>query len=351
MALKKYSVLKGRPIGIRFGSGASPHYQIHVVAGAEDYRIAVNVQSGDGSEVEFLVRSRFHHPITAELAGLDHGPHALPARPGGPGLDYIRGNLLQPQEMALLPASAPGPDNDLNEKLDHYVQRALSDEEAVIYAFGETWGPEPRKPDQYFGFRPGRGIHDIHMNQGNPPPPKGKQQWFQDNGPWQDGGLVLQFPTQNQWVAMFMKFQSQAWHTDDATGRPLDLGDGATPPASHNIPPHNVPTQEQPDGLVRIVAALINDVHTPERETVTLLNTSDRTINLGGWALVDKMKHRMPLAGSIAAGATAMIEVKKPVELSNKGGIVTLLDERGVKVHGVSYTREQARTPGLTVAF
>ena len=351
MSLKKYSVLKGRPIAIRFGSSSSPHYQIHVVAGEEDYRIAVNVQSGDGSEVEYLIRSRFDHPITAELAELDPGLHTLPPQPGGPGLDYIRGNLLQPQEMTPLPAEAPGPDNDLNEKLDHYVQRALADEEAVIYAFGATWGPEPKKPDQYFGFRPGRGIHDIHMNQGNPPPPQGKQQWFHDNGPWQDGGLVLEFPAQCLWVAMFMKFESQAWHTDDETGRPLDLGDGRTPPASHRIPPHNVPTQEQPDGLVRIVAALINDIHSPERETVTLLNTADRAIGLQGWTLVDKMKHRMPLGGSIDAGATAAIAVQKPMELSNKGGIVTLIDERGVKVHGVSYTREQARTPGLTVVF
>ena len=31
--------------------------------------------------------------------------------------------------------------------------------------------------------------------------------------------------------------------------------------------------------------------------------------------------------------------------LSNKGGIISLLDSRGVKVHGVSYTREQASHP------
>src|ERR1700720_3020641 len=28
-----------------------------------------------------------------------------------------------------------------------------------------------------------------------------------------------------------------------------------------------------------------------------------------------------------------------------QGGIITLIDERGVKVHGVSYTRNQARKP------
>jgi len=43
--------------------------------------------------------------------------------------------------------------------------------------------------------------------------------------------------------------------------------------------------------------------------------------------------------------------VQKPMELSNKGGIISLLDNRGVKVHGVSYTKEQAKTPGLTIPF
>ena len=170
MPLKHYSVLKGRPIAMRFGTGQSPHYQVHVVADNADFRIAVNVQSGDGSEVEF--RSRSHHPITdhargaAGKRGLD-GPLARP-KPASIALGtFIRGNLMQPQEMIPLPLSVPGPDNDLNEKLDQFVQRALSNESAMIYAFGETWGPET-KADNYFGFRPGRGIHDIHMNQGNP---------------------------------------------------------------------------------------------------------------------------------------------------------------------------------------
>ena len=155
MALKSYSVLKGRPVGFRLGTGSSPHYQVHVVVGDEDYRIAVNVQSGDGSEVEYLVRSRFDHPITEALLALAPGLHKLPPVPGGPALDYIRGNLLQPQEMTPLPFNAPGPDNDLNEKLDHYVQRALADEEAVIYAFGEPWGPEPKCPTSFSASGPG----------------------------------------------------------------------------------------------------------------------------------------------------------------------------------------------------
>jgi len=146
------------------------------------YRIAINVQSSDGSEVQYLVRSRFAHPLTDQLSPLAQGRIEVASRPGGIALDFIRGNLAQPWEFVPLPMSTAGPDNDLNEKLDAYVQRAMSDEAAMIYAFGEPWGPEETKADDYFGFLPGDGIHDIHMNQGNPPGP-----FARDNGPWQDG--------------------------------------------------------------------------------------------------------------------------------------------------------------------
>jgi len=353
MPLKHYSVLKGRPVDLRRGSGASPHFQVLVVDDTERYRIAINVQSQDGSEVLFYVNPHFSHHMLEQLAELETGMHPVPSRPGGIALDYIRGNLFQPQQMVPLPIQTPGPDNDLNEKIGMYVQRAMSDEEAMIFAFGEPWGPEAHKRDNYFGFLPGRGIHDIHMNQGNPP-----GRFAQDNGPWQDGGLIFQFPRQNQWVAVFLKFATQAWHTDDDTADALDLA-GSGPPSDAEaeartpgiILPTHVPTVDRPDGLVRIIAALVNDVRTPERETVMLLNTSHQDVSLEHWALADKMKAKTSLSGTIPAGATCTIEVKPPMALSNKGGIISLLDSRGVKVHGVSYTREQASHPGMTIAF
>jgi uncharacterized protein YukJ len=351
MPLKQYSVLKGRAVDVRQGSGSSPHYQILVVDDTERYRIAINVQSQDGSEVLYHVDPRFDHPMLEQLVELAPGLHPVPPRPGGIALDLIRSNLLQPQDMVPLPVQAPGPDNDLNEKIGTYAQRAMADEEAEIYAFGEPWGPEERKRDNYFGFLPGRGIHDIHMNQGNPP-----GRFARDNGPWQDGGLVFRFPRQDQWVAVFLKFATQAWHTDDRTGDALELA-GSGPPSDSSgrrpgvIPPAHVPTVDLPDGLVRIVAALVNDTASPERETVTLLNTSHEDVGLDRWALADRMKAKTPLSGRILAGETLRVEVKAPMALSNKGGIISLLDSRGVKVHGVSYTREQASRPGMTIAF
>jgi uncharacterized protein YukJ len=56
-------------------------------------------------------------------------------------------------------------DFQLCRKIDYHVQRALAEEDAAIYAFGERRGPEPNQRDKYFGFKPSNGIHDIHMNQ------------------------------------------------------------------------------------------------------------------------------------------------------------------------------------------
>lgn len=334
MPLNQYGVLAGRPIDRRLGTGSNPHYQIHIVDDDTDYRIAVNVQSSDKSSVEYLVRDHFEHPLLADLAKLTFGWHPLASKPGGVAIDFIRANIGDPTEFIPLPFNIPGPDNDLNEKVDAQVQRAMGDEDAVLYAFGQRWGPEKSTKDKIFGFLPGNGVHDIHMNQGN------DKRYEKDDGVWQDGAVLIHYPTANQWVAIFLRFQSQAWHTDDTTGHRLSGPDVTFPPTTGN-----------PDGTMRIVAALVNAMQSPEIETVTLVNASPASIDLKNWSLMDKQKKKMPLQGTIAAGAAALVTVKKPMELSNQGGIITLLNADGLKVDGVSYTKTQASNPGWTIVF
>jgi uncharacterized protein YukJ len=331
MALKRYGVLKGRAIDARREDDRdTPHFQVHIRADGTQYRIAINVLSmASPSELLFLVDDDFHHPVTARLPELPLGFTALPSRPGGLALDFIRGNLFDRFTMRPLPSSLPGPDNDLSDKVEHYVGRAIRESDAMVYAFGERWGPEAQIRDKVFGFRPGNGIHDIHMNQGNIPRFKG------DDGVWQDGALLIHFPQLDQWVGTFLAFQSQAWHTDDATGHALA----------------DVPTPAV-DLVVRIVGALVNPVGPgPERETVTLLNASPSRIDLSGWQIADKLKNKHALTGSLAAGATLVVTLPPTVQLGNNGGIITLLNKQGLKVDGVSYTQEQARREGWTVVF
>lgn len=330
MALKNYGVLRGSVIDHRLASGANAHFQLHVVDDAAHYRIAVNVESKmQPSELEYVVDSNFRHAILEDVTALPAGWNSLEHKPGGAALDFIRGNLFDRADMRKLPFDVPGPDNDLNEKLAHYVRRAIADEQATVYAFGERWGPERGKRDKIFGFEPGNGVHDIHMNQAN------VGEFVRDDGVYQDGALLLHFPAQEQWVAIFLKFQSQTWHSDDTTG--------------HQIP--DGPPDGAADGAVRIVAALVNAVESPEAEFVTLLNTTARAIDLAGWKLVDRDKHTMGLAGTVAAGETLRVQLTRQIVLPNRGGVMTLLDAAGLKVDGVSYTREQVTEPGRTIAF
>jgi uncharacterized protein YukJ len=297
MSLKHYGVLRGRVIGAaREDDADTPHYQVHVTAAGVAYRLAVNVKSQlSPSELLFIVVEDFRHPLTDKLPALAEGFSAPPRQPGTAALDFIRGNLFNRLDMRLLPSSLPGPDNDLSDRLAHFVGRAQSEPGAEIYAFGERWGPEQGKPDKIFHFAPGNGVHDIHMNQGNDPGHRG------EDGVWQDGGLILRFPSTDQWVAIFLAFQSQAWHTDDVTGHVLE---GPIPG------PGPEPHPSEPDFRVRIVAAMVNPVGgAPEAETVTLLNATPSSIDLDGWSLIDRTERMQPLEGRIEAGATRVVAV------------------------------------------
>ncbi|MGH8905480.1 MAG: DUF2278 family protein [Egibacteraceae bacterium] len=339
MPLGRYGVLKGAAVAsVTETEQDSPHFQIHIRSGGQDYRIAVNVKSQQApSELLYIANDDFRHPLTERLTELPETFTQLPSRPGGAALDYIRGNLFARTEMRPLPPNLPGPDNDLSERLEHYVGRAVRDPQAVLYAFGERWGPEATKRDKIFSFLPGNGVHDIHMNQGN------AGRFAGDNGVWQDGGLLVHFPDPNQWVAVFLAFQSQAWHTDDVTGNPLPGEFGPAPE----------PHPSEPDLAVRIVAALVNPIGpAPEQETVTLLNASPHPVDLAGWAVADALKNRHTLpSGTLAPGATLIVSLPATVQLGNKGGIITLLNADGLKVNGVSYTSQQARREGWTIVF
>jgi uncharacterized protein YukJ len=218
MPLQRYGVLKARPIASRQGRGRTPHYHIHAVDHGEDYRVSISVRSAPGpSQLLYLIDDRFEHPLLDRLRGLPMGFCGQPASSDCAALDYIRGRLLERTRMSELPGDVPGPDEDFNELLHLWVERALRDEHALIYAFGERFGPE-HAPDPHFGFRPSTGIYRVHMNQGS------TTDYAEHDGPWQDGALLLHFPAivaggqtklRERWVAVFVAFASQRWDASE----------------------------------------------------------------------------------------------------------------------------------------
>ena len=130
MALDRYGVLAARALETRREDGSeTPHLQLHLVStGGEHWRVAINVESRQApSELLYLVEEDFRHPVTALLDGLASGWHELAPGADGPHLDYIRGNLFDRARMRLLPPAVAGPDNDLADLLDGWLQRAVGE--------------------------------------------------------------------------------------------------------------------------------------------------------------------------------------------------------------------------------
>ena len=209
MPIHRYGVLKGRVIG-RLRDADDDHYQVLISDGKTQYRIAVNVKSkatNAPSSLLFVSKTSLPATLTAGLKKLKKGVTELKSKPGTVAQDFVRGGVVDTSAMKPVPPDDPNSKNDLKDLLDAAIGAAMDDVDAVVYAFGQVWGPETKR-DQYFHFLPGNGIHDIHMNQGN------GGQFKKDNGIYQDGCLIVQSGETN-FTGFFMAFQSQTFDTDE----------------------------------------------------------------------------------------------------------------------------------------
>ncbi|HWW75224.1 MAG TPA: DUF2278 family protein [Pyrinomonadaceae bacterium] len=65
-----------------------------------------------------------------------------------------------------------------------------------------------------------RGMHDVHMNQGDPLPAQGdpdyaqKLSWYNNSGIWQDGGVLVEH-NDDEVEGFFIKFLTQTMNTGD----------------------------------------------------------------------------------------------------------------------------------------
>ncbi|WP_261306282.1 lamin tail domain-containing protein [Paenibacillus andongensis] len=103
------------------------------------------------------------------------------------------------------------------------------------------------------------------------------------------------------------------------------------------------------DDSIRIAGAVVL-TEDGNYETVTLLNASNRAIDLTGWIIANKAKQKYKIQGIIEPGQFMSIPITEPAFFRDKGDIITLLDRNGLKVTGVSYTKQQVK-PGWTILF
>jgi len=329
------------------GSSKSPHLQVRLIdAGGKTWRIPVNVRSGDPAKSLVIFHRAdplLSHPILDGLDAMAGGLTDLHNKPrtASNALDYSRAPLFDWPTGIALPPTGPGDDDDLQD----VVSRQLDELKAVggeLFAFGSYWHDPAPKPgiDTEFGTKD--GMHDIHMNQGNAP-----HDHDEDNGVFNDGGIILRFP--NHVTGLFFRFKTQFLPTD-ANGDRIPGVSKEIPPSSSPVdtPPLPTPTPGDPDPTlpaVYVERALVNPAGDDAgKEVVVIGNTTLADINLTGWSILDKNNAAEAIAGVLlpSGGSVSVVLSGGGAQLSNKGGTIRLLNPSGVLIHAVSYSKADA---------
>ncbi|TNJ38887.1 DUF2278 family protein [Chlorobaculum thiosulfatiphilum] len=121
-----------------------------------------------------------------EVTSFRDGWHELAMSEGSSSLDYYRSPALGPSAECVHANHASGVESGESVEVAKEAWKygtgyhAFRDLEALlkqarrIFVFGEP-------------FRNGKGVHNIHQNQGDPP----DSRWAAENGPWQDGAVMV----------------------------------------------------------------------------------------------------------------------------------------------------------------
>jgi uncharacterized protein YukJ len=340
MALQ-YGVLRARyDRAKREDNQSSPHLQIRALdTTGQPWRVAVNVQSQDLSEVVFwLVDPLVGHPIVNSLSTVPSGFSTAAPNAAG-SLDYSTAPLFDWPVGRVLPPSGSANADDLQDLLLLYLDQ-LKAAGGELFAYGMKFDNNQHLPiDAEFGNTDGlHGVHDIHMMQGN------VGEHARDNGAFHDGGLLLVFP--DRVVGIFLAFQTQRIPTD-GTGTPKPDAQ----PLSAVIGKIGGPIPFAP--LVYLERALINPAGPdPGLEIVVLGNCSTSEQALAGWRLVDRNGRVTALDEHIAAGASTLVALDGTgVQLGNNGGNIVLQDNQGNQVDSVTYGAQDASAPDRFVRF
>ena len=334
-------MLRARPDRAkREDDGDTPHLQIRALdASGQPWRVAVNVQSSDGSEVVFwIVDPLVGHPILGSLAAAPAGFGATAAN-SAKSLDFVKAPLFDWVLGRALPPSGSANADDLQDLLALHLDQCKA-AGGELYAFGAKFDRNLHKPiDTEFGNTDGlHGIHDIHLNQGN------VGAHAPDNGAFHDGGLLLAFP--DRVVGVFLAFQTQRVPTDEHGAPASDAQ-----PLSALI---SVPNRPAPvTSTVYLERALINPTGSdPGHEVVVIGNCATGRTSLTGWRLIDRNGAATIVNAELDGGASVLVALDGAgVQLGNNGGNLVLQDDHGNQVDSVTYDAHDAGQVDRFVRF
>jgi uncharacterized protein YukJ len=176
--------------------GRWPHYEIMIGTPRGHYRCLINLHSRVEANLNYCDLRVVERDLVRPLLDLPPGFHRLDPTPQSGALDSLRHPAFTDPCVRWLPETG----QDAVQLIQYYLLNVTR-----IYAFGEP-------------FTEGRGLHNIHVNQGDRPGTR----FALENGIWQDGGLMMDYERPTRRLSIFMtRFSTQRFPTDDQ-GRPTD---------------------------------------------------------------------------------------------------------------------------------
>lgn len=181
------------------------------------YNCAVDVKYPNGM-VEYFLPVKMDASKFTNVASRADGFHSLASNAISGAIDYVRDSFISELLgcLALFFVFLNWFTQQRNQVWQQNVgMSALTDLQAFLTANGGVqriyvFGAHYRNQNQ----SPPEGMHDCHLNQGDPP---GMYQGL--DGIWQDGGIVVQRPS-GDLTGYFVKFVTQSLNTD-ANGLPI----------------------------------------------------------------------------------------------------------------------------------
>jgi len=176
------------------------------------FECAVDVNSPTGN-FEYMMLGGLDKNMFTNISGLSNGYHELPRNPSSGAIDYVRSPFVNQAKgcLALILTfwnSIFGSNKKVwtinagTDALDKLQNMLTGSQRVFVFGAPYTYG--------------GNGVHDIHMNQGDPP----GSQWYPANGIWQDGCVIVDKPGEDKLFGYFGKFVNQSLNTDN-NGNPV----------------------------------------------------------------------------------------------------------------------------------
>lgn len=352
MARVNYHCLRGKIYAFAPAQPpTNPHLWVILAAEGRQWFATINVRSdkeAPGAPVGqpylyYLIDHDFAHPIARSVLGRPAGLTPVERSYAGGAIDFQRGNLFNPNAMRILPPGGKG-DDGLVHQLSAMFQVAQAQDCEVIF-YGAAFAKDNSKQtDAAFGYTPDTpfGLDNIHMSQGDP---RAIDVRMHENGVWRDGAAFVWDARARRMSAIFLAFQSQAWHTDDQ-GAPVFGATGCEAPR-YDFSGGALATPS----LAKRAAEITSAHRAPDGSaSVVVANMTGAPLDVTNWRLLIDAQTTYPLPAPQLAPGEPLSAPLPGAALNDAGGLVTLLNAAGLKVDGVAYLGGNSQT-GWSTSF